>query len=666
MRMTRLAFAFAVALMPGFALADSPPAAATSADVDEDASEAEAWQARHERAERDLFDRLHAHTSPRVQVLAGRIHLSDEDEGTPLRPKGQDVVARAASLAPDDAFVQWVAASEGNYYSSQCGPTRWPEAEVANLVRLEPDNAAAWQYAAALAQAKGDQAGIDAALERMATARRADDHEGEEVATWTQIFTAHPAADMSSFDEGTPGTPAQQALAAALRRSAYRFSGGDHALERACKPDGSTEQSWRRLDWCERAGRVLATDGNSFALRELGLKLLGGSDGDADLQRQHEWLKSNASDPMQNGAAFTDAAEDRERDWHGAAGSILATERRLARLDKPATPPEGWVADDAYDEGEAAEAADAWLAYMRAVLDAMRASGDAREQALAAIADRTFESAESATAVEKNGGGKDDKREIADIATAHPDDLLVQWIAAHHGDDDARAAAIARLQRLDPDNAASWAMSAPASGDKADPLPTLQRMAASRQYDEYTAGFIGIWNTAFARVPLPAELSAQFQAMEADFDAEGWSKVMAMGSMIHLHMGNAWPNLLAACSPEAVAARPERRESCLASGRVVLQEGRTLLAARFGEALLRKLDALTGADAERARQLAWWQETLMPTLQSGREMDAYFTDWLSTGDEIEALRLAAGRAGKAEPPADWRSSAEKRAKKPAP
>jgi len=206
----------------------------------------------------------------------------------------------------------------------------------------------------------------------------------------------------------------------------------------------------------------------------------------------------------------------------------------------------------------------------------------------------------------------------------------------------------------------------PASGDKADPLPTLQRMAASRQYDEYTAGFIGIWNTAFARVPLPAELSAQFQAMEADFDAEGWSKVMAMGSMIHLHMGNAWPNLLAACSPEAVAAQPARRESCLASGRVLLQEGRTLLAARFGEALLRKLDALTGADAERARQLAWWQETLMPTLQSGREMDAYFTDWLSTGDEIEALRLAANRAGKAEPPADWRSPAEKRAKKPAP
>lgn len=646
MRTTRLCLAFAAALMPGFGLAESPPA-------DDAAFDADAWEVRHARAERELFDLLRADTSPRMQVLAGRVHLSDEDAENPLRPKDEDVVARAANLARGDAFVQSVAASEGNYRNSQCGPVRWPEAEVANLVRLEPDNAAAWRYAVALALAKGDQAGIDAALERMAASRRADDHEGEEVALWTQVFSAHPDAAVSPYDSGNEmAVPAQTALSAALDRVSFRYSMADAALTRACQPDGSTEQDWRRLDWCARAGLVLAREGDSFALRELGLKLLGKGDGHADLQRQQEWLKANASDPSRSASAFSDAAEDRERDWKDVSGSIAAAERRLARLGKSATPPEGWTADDAYDENDAAEAADAWLAYLRKVLDAMRASGDAREQALAVIANRMFESAESAPGVEASDGGKDDERTIADIAAAQPDDLLVQWIAAHHGDDDARATATVHLQRLDPTNAATWALSLPASGDKADPLPTLQRMAASRHHDEYAAGFIGIWSTAFSRVPVPEDLMMQFRSMGGKFDAKSLPNVMALSSMFHLTMSAASPNLLTACTPEVVAARPERRGHCLATGRLLLQQGRTLLAARFGEALLRKLDALQGADATRSRQIAWWQAKGLPGADS-TAIDAYFEDWLSTGNEVEAMRLAATRAGQAEPPADW-------------
>ena len=323
------------------------------------------------------------------------------------------------------------------------------------------------------------------------------------------------------------------------------------------------------------------------------------------------------------------------------------------------------LAEDAYDESEAAEAADAWLAYMRTVLDAMRASGDAREQVLAAIADRMVAS-EASAAAEEGTGGKTDDGAVAAIAATRPDDLLVQWVAAHHAEGEAREAAIAHLQQLDPSNAATWSLSLPADIDAADPTPVLREMAASREYDEYTAGFIGIWKTAFARVPFPPELISQFEAMEADFDAEAVPAVMAMGAMLHLTMGGAWPKLLGACAPEAAATGSARREHCLAIGRMLLQDGRTVRAARFGEALLRKLDALQGLEAERARHIAWWQDDQLSTMPSGTALDAYFTDWLSTGDEIEALRLAATRAGKAEPPADWRSPAEKRAKKPAP
>jgi hypothetical protein len=401
---------------------------------------------------------------------------------------------------------------------------------------------------------------------------------------------------------------------------------------------------------------VLAREGDSFALRELGLQLLGKGEGHADLQRQLDWLQANASDPSLGASASADAAADRERDWDEAAGSVIAAERRLARLGKPASPPEGWMAEDAYDETEAAEAANAWLDYLRTVLDAMRASGDAREQALAVIAERMVATEASAPAEAGAGaGGKIDGGAVAAIAATQPDDLLVQWVSAHHAEGDARETAIARLQHLDPANAATWSLSLPADIDAVDPAPVLREMAASREYDEYTAGFIGIWKTAFARVPFTPELISQFQAMEADFDAEAVPAVMAMGAMLHLTMGGTWPKLLGACAPEAAATGSARREHCLAVGRILLRDGRTVLAARFGETLLRKLDALHGLEAERARQIAWWQDNQLSTMPSGTALEAYFSDWLSTGDEVEALRLAATRAGKAEPPADWQA-----------
>src|SRR5690606_29876116 len=384
--------------------------------------------------------------------------------------------------------------------------------------------------------------------------------------------------------------------------------------------------------------------GNSFALRDLGLELLGEGDGHADVERELAWLKANAADPMQNSEAFADTPNDRERDWHGEAGSLLATERRMARLGKPATPPETWAAEeDAMANVDAEAVAEPWLAYMASVRNAMRESGDAREQMLALVADRFMGAHESTPA--PAGGAT-----LAGLATSNPDDLLVQWIAAHHADADARPAAIAHLQRLDPTNAATWALSLPASGDNADPLPTLQRMAASRQYEEYTAGFIGIWSAAFTRVPVPAELTAQFQAMDANFDPESVPNTMAVGSTFQMTMGAGAgsQNLFTACAPEAVAAQPERRGHCVAIGRLLLQESRTHLAARFGEGLLRKLDALQDADAERSRRIAWWQANGMPA--DAASINTVFEDWLSTGNEIEAMRLAATRAGKAEPP----------------
>jgi hypothetical protein len=50
----------------------------------------------------------------------------------------------------------------------------------------------------------------------------------------------------------------------------------------------------------------------------------------------------------------------------------------------------------------------------------------------------------------------------------------------------------------------------------------------------------------------------------------------------------------------------------------------------------------------------WWQENVT-TLTEGDALSRYLDDYTATGNEVEAMRLAAARAGKAEPPADWKS-----------
>lgn len=648
-----------------------PPPPPPDVSADEDAIDADDAHDAYTQARRDLYDALRNDSSPRVQVLAGRIYLSDDDV-TPsaLRPKREDVVARAAQLAPDDAFVQWMAADQGSYASSQCGPTRWPEAEVANLVRLEGDNAGAWQFAVALAHAKGDQAALDDALARMAAAPRADDHLGEEVATWRKAHAAHPSPGMmDGLWNNAEATPEARALLRTLQETAYRYSSTTATLEAVCKPDAQSERAWQRLGWCVDAGRLLATRGNSFALREQGLKLLAasgaGGDEAAELQRQFDWLKTHAANPMQNPAAFEDAPADVVADWRGAANEIVAAEHRLTRLGQPSTPPAGWVAKtDAVDYDDASDktARTAGLAYLRAVITDMRHSADARERAAGLAIDTTRlgwnedeQDGGSAAAVPQDPSGADTA--LVDLAAAHPDDLFVQWTAAIAKGDDA---AIARAQRLEPDNAAVWTLameSAPGSAN------ILHRAAGAKRFDDHSAEAIALLHVAFRRQPLPVDLQAQWLDGDAA-QAQDPEKVRAFTSAMALAMANLRiapaSNLLQACQPDRVESDASAMADCTTVARLMLNSSTSLLVAMFGEAALRKLGTLDAADRERARQIAWWRTQVGAT---NEDQERYIDDYFATGSEIEAIRLALTRAGKAEPPVGWKSPAEKHAAK---
>jgi hypothetical protein len=311
--------------------------------------------------------------------------------------------------------------------------------------------------------------------------------------------------------------------------------------------------------------------------------------------------------------------------------------------------PEGVPSAVAADEAGSAAQSAAWMAYLQTVLDAMRASTDVHEQALALAAAEPLYVARRHAGADLANPGPAATAEIAALADTHPDDPLLQRVAARYAPDAARTVAIDRLQRLEPANAAAWALSLPDRPDPAADLePTLAHMATSREYDDGMAAVLAIWRRAFARMPPPADLVALIEEDRAHANFATMTDAAAVTMSIGIDGG--WSALFSGCRT-ALQAGGQRADSCLAIAHVLLHEGRTLIAAGMGAGLLRTSDLLVGEDAERDRQLAWWKQTVAPGVE--RDPGAFVDDWIATGSEVEALRLAAIRAGKESPPKDW-------------
>jgi hypothetical protein len=669
-----------------FACSLSAQALSTPPAPDEDSESVEddedAMTADYNARQAELFDRLREDSSPRQQVLAGRIYVGD-DEGVPtaLRPKREDVVARAVQLAPDDAFVQWQGAALGSYASSRCGPTTWPDAEVANLIRLEPDNAAAWQYVVALAGAKGDQAAIDEALSRMAAAPRADDHIVEQLDEWKKVFATRADAASPAARMWKDASPTAQALLSGLQQVDSDYSSAKSAVLEICKPDASSDHAWQRLGWCADAARTLATKGGSLALRRQGLELFAAigekSDTVTQLQRQADWLDAHGANPMRNFEAVRDAPEAIVSDWQGAKSEIAAIEHRLKRTGQPLEAPAGWFKETSSEDGDGGKflaAMTAYRDYMKSLVDAMRTSGDVHQQVLAAS------SGTALAMLTRDNGKVADAAPAADfpakfdsieqIAAAHSNDLLVQWVAATatgiNLSPESSAAAIANVQRLDSDNSAALALSLAGSTGNPEQIDAiLQRMAANSRYDEHIGEMLGVWLDAIRRTPPPAGLGDMFReaigsemsATDSDTTANGIAMTMAY------MMSTGSTPTLESCTPKDAAVAAARRADCIAIGRLQLHSAKSMLGAKFGESLLRRLDAAAPPEIARMRELAWWDDSLRSGISTGGPTLARYLDDVRASGEVEAMRLAAARAGKAEPPANWKSPAEKSADK---
>jgi len=274
------------------------------------------------------------------------------DSGTPrnialaaIAPKSsaEDVAAlddqmfRAASLAPDDPLVQWLAA---NRLLAAHDDARASIA-IETLIRLEPYNASVWALAISLAVARHDDAATDDALAHMAKSTRADEHIADALHAWLAAYESHPRA-LSAFANPAEASAAPfvdaMAKATAAALPSYR------PFLEACATG-----TRHRHDVCATAARVMLYHASSLASRRLGftlLRTLGDdivTDEDRAARRELAWINANAA--RVSGASDLDgvALAAHREDWRALGDEYEVMQRAMHRAGLPAAAPVGWV-----------------------------------------------------------------------------------------------------------------------------------------------------------------------------------------------------------------------------------------------------------------------------------------------------------------------------------
>lgn len=250
-------------------------------------------------------------------------------------------VFRAASLAPDDALVQWLAATRLLAAHEEARAA----IAVETLIRLEPDNASVWALALSLAVSRKDTEATDGALAHMAASTRADEHIADALHAWLAAYESHPRP-LSAF--ANPAEASAAPFADAMAKASTVGVPSYRPIVEAC-----TAEAAHRRDVCATAARVMLYHATSLASRRLGfalLKTLGDdvvTSEDLDARRELAWINANAA--RISGVSDLDrlAIEAHREDWRALGDEYEIMQRALRRAGLPAEAPVGWAPSDA-------------------------------------------------------------------------------------------------------------------------------------------------------------------------------------------------------------------------------------------------------------------------------------------------------------------------------
>ena len=264
----------------------------------------------------------------------------DGDARTPSAANGEaGSVLHAAALAPEDALVQWIAANR----LLAARDDENAETAIARLTHLESDNAAAWSLALALASSRQDAAGVDAALARMATSSRSDEHFVDALHAWLDVYSRNPPAAAMFLD---PSEADVAPFVMGMSKAAALALPSHQALLQACDParDGTRA---RAMD-CAAAGRLLAHRATSISGRLVGFRLLRRLDAgfmtadDEASQRDVEWALHGAGEASGFLAHDSVAMRAHEADWRALDDEYEIMQHALRRAGQPDSAPRDW------------------------------------------------------------------------------------------------------------------------------------------------------------------------------------------------------------------------------------------------------------------------------------------------------------------------------------
>lgn len=300
---------------------------------------------------------------------------------------------------------------------------------------------------------------------------------------------------------------------------------------------------------------------------------------------------------------------------------------------------------------QAAQDQAAMQKYNEQLFDALLAEGTPRAIVLAAS---------SLSYVDKSSRAPIDKRrrDLLDrAAQMAPDDAWVQWRAAiSMPPSDTLSEPALALQRLVPDNGAVWLFQlqvAARARDAKGVTDALKRIGSSRFFDDYFMTSATEWRKFLVGYPLPEPYrSADEKTTQKLVMTAAASRAAAIAMM-------DYNNPIRACKSAGQPLTADRRDACLAAGRLMLNQSHTLLTMSIGAVLLRSADA---KDAfEITRNTEYFTEeygaAVAVLAQDPDQYERYQTDWMQSRNEVQFGKELLARAGiPLTPPEDWKSN----------
>ncbi len=311
--------------------------AASATGMADDLASAKEAMATQARSNAILIDTLLADGKPRALVLAATTSKYPGEDIAKDTERRRTLLYRAAQLAPDDAWVQWVSAVN-------TPPADTLSEAATALQRLEPDNGAVWLFQLQAASLAHDSKGVTEALARIGAAHKFDDYFVASATEWLKVFHAHPLPEVYALVG--ENAPERMGLVMAISYASAMSMANYATPTRACKSTGQPLAEDRRAA-CLAAGRLMLNESTTLISMRIGaalLRLAGAEDTDEITRNAEYFIQEYA---VLSNSAFEDAAEFEryQADWLQTRDELQVAKNLLTRAGIPLSPPADWKPD---------------------------------------------------------------------------------------------------------------------------------------------------------------------------------------------------------------------------------------------------------------------------------------------------------------------------------